>query len=593
MSKKTKLFSAAEEAEAVSQALDYFKCSENELYLTTLTEGNPLKDWLIFAVFINGDVSFDADSINAEFDLLFETDGVYFELYPAGKNGMKIVNDNVTSYIRRKGIESLDTDAVMNTLSAGFGRVKIAPPQEEVLLDEDIAVSFSKDNLEANIVFLPPDDGGEAITINKITDKAREAGVLHGLSILGIRTALKEKSYGPAYPIAKATMPVNGVDGTLTYHFNTERKTIRPNEDESGHVDFRNLDLFERVKEGQLLMSRTLATAGTPGLTVTGDEIKAVPGKEANFPRTNNVVINEDKTEAYSQLNGYVKLSNGTVTVSDVYTVAGDCDLSVGNIDFDGNVVITGAVISGMVIKATGNVTVGGVVNDAEIIAGGNINLKLGIQGMGKGALTSGGSIVASFIERADVKASETVTADVILHSNVEAGHSLVLNGKRGNMMGGKACVGNVVTAKTIGGPSHVQTEIDVGIVPEKVARLKFLKEKLAGLDEGEKKIQQLEAYLSKAATITDDKRASIIKSIEDTRAQNAELSRNYSDEYNKLQYDADHATDGKVHCTVMAYPGMRLSIGSANYKVIEQTQAATFKYNDGSIVFIPCEVRL
>ncbi len=86
---------------------------------------------------------------------------------------------------------------------------------------------------------------------------------------------------------------------------------------------------------------------------------------------------------------------------------------------------------------ASGTGTVGGVVEGSEIIAGGNIELKTGIQGMDKGRLVASGSINAQFIERATVIAGSDVIADSIIHSTVEAGRSLIMNGRRGSLMGG------------------------------------------------------------------------------------------------------------------------------------------------------------
>lgn len=590
MNKTMKLFSGADILESVEKAVAYFKCAEAELYTAVLVEGNELREFLVFAMHI-GDRAVDTKNLNGDFNLLYEDDGVYFELYPATGYGLSVDKDEVSLYIKRKDIASLNTEAVLNTLSAGFGRVKVAAPQQEVVLNEDIAVTLSADEMEASCVLLPPDEGGADISINEISDKLRQAGVVYGLSILNIRQLVKDKIYGKPYVIATGTLPVHGDDGKLTYHFDTGIKTGLPVEDAAGTVDYRNLSLFEPVKQGQLLITRTLPTGGKPGSTVRGNELKPRPGRDVNLPRTKNVSINEDKTAVYASVSGMVRITDGVVAVADVYKIDGDCDLSTGNINFDGNIVITGSVITGMVVKASGNITVGGVVNDAELIAGGNVELTRGIQGVDKGRITAGGSVTASFLERAFISAGIDITADVIMHCTLEAGHFLILTGKRGSIMGGHARIGKEVRSKTIGGSSHVQTDIEVGLMPKKAARLEFLKKEVERLSQEKAKIEQLELYLSKAANLDEEKRAALAKSIMDTRGQSAQLLTEYSDEYSRLEYEAEHAIDGKIHCTSTTYPGAKITIGKGIYKVTEQVSYATFKYREGEVVFTSCEI--
>lgn len=65
-----------------------------------------------------------------------------------------------------------------------------------------------------------------------------------------------------------------------------------------------------------------------------------------------NISINEDKTEIVSDVDGDVVLTDDTVFVEDTYTVAADVDVSTGNIEYDGNVLVNGTVKSGFSVKA-------------------------------------------------------------------------------------------------------------------------------------------------------------------------------------------------------------------------------------------------
>lgn len=50
-------------------------------------------------------------------------------------------------------------------------------------------------------------------------------------------------------------------------------------------------------------------------------------------------------------------------------------------------------------MKASGNVTINGIVEGATVTAGGDITINRGIQGTTKAIIKSGGNIVTKFIE--------------------------------------------------------------------------------------------------------------------------------------------------------------------------------------------------
>lgn len=590
MNKGLRLFSAAERSEAVSAAAEFFRCGEDELKTHTISEGTETADWIILA-FTDEAIAATLQNMNADFNLVFEPEGVYFELYPAMGEGLEIDPDAVFAYIRRKKLESLNTAPISRILESGFGREKIAPPQDEQILGEELSVSISKNEMEAYVEFLPPDEGGAAVSVGDISETLKSAGVIYGLSGIAVGGAYKEKRYGKQYLVASGTEAAHGEDALIDYHFDSRKKSGLAIEGEKGRVDFRVLDIFEPVKKDQLLVTRTLPTTGTMGHTVTGRELIPRPGRDFPMPKSKNTVINEDSTAMYAAMSGLVSVKGGVITVTDTFVIPGDCDMSVGNIDFEGNVSITGMVITGMRIKATGNITVGGIVYDAEITAGGNIDLKLGIQGADKGKITAGGSVTASFIERAIVKAGQNISADVILHSDIEAGHSLIIDGKRGNIVGGTALAGKDVTAKNLGGVSQTQTNIQVGVLPAKLERLRFLKTELENAEKERRKIEQIEAFIAKPGAQPEEKRRELAKTVLTTKKHIAQLFEKYSAECAALEQEVEDSVSGKVHCTSTAYPGVKIAIGKAQYKVNDQMSYATFKYKEGAIAFTACEV--
>jgi uncharacterized protein (DUF342 family) len=217
---------------------------------------------------------------------------------------------------------------------------------------------------------------------------------------------------------------------------------------DDGRVDYRELNLIESVEKGRILCSLLPPMPGKAGKTVTGQDIPALDGKPAVLPKGRNVEVSEDGQSLYAVIDGQVCYAEGKVNVFSVYEVRGDVDTTTGNISFLGNVVVKGNVLSGFSIEASGNVEIWGVVEGATIEAGGDIILKRGMQGMGKGYLKSGGDIIAKYIEYSTIEAKNEIKAEAIMHSKIKCGNKLELSGKKGLLVGGVAKVGKLISAR-------------------------------------------------------------------------------------------------------------------------------------------------
>lgn len=589
MELNAKYFKADDITAAVGAAEAYFGQKKDAFLTEVIDEGGEGRPYTVLAVY--SPIKTFAENMAGSFKLYFESDGVYLEIYKKRGNGASLATEQVMAYLLRKKLFGLDSAVVLELLEHGAGRARVAPWQEEQLIGEEIEVTVSQDEMEAAIVFSEPDKGGKLLTELEIITKLKSAGIVFGLDKEAISACTAaDKVYGKRYKVAAARPAEHGEDGSLEFLFDIHEKSARPVEDEKGKVDYRNLDLFEPVKKGQLLVRRKLATPGVHGSSVRGKELKARPGREVNFPKSKNAYLNEEKTELYAEVNGKVDFVSKTILVSNVYRVGGDCDLSVGNIDFDGSVVIGGNVQTGIVIKASGSIIVGGVVEGAELYSGSNIELKRGIQGMDRGKIQASGSITAQFIERAVAVAGEDIVADVIIHSTVEVGRTLILNGKHGSIMGGNVRVASEIRAKALGSVSHTQTNIEVGILPYKRTRLEFLKKEAERLHNELEKLEKLELYLKKADA-QDEAKQKIKASAVASRLQNTQLLSECSEELSRLEYELEHAVDGKIHITDTAYPGVKIAIGNASYRVNEPVTYSTFKYSAGEVIFTACEV--
>ena len=587
---KARYFAADSREAAEEQALTYFERGRSGIVFEVVKDGTEDSDWLLFAYMGSADALSD---MSAGYGLFYEEDGVWLELYKERGAGSSLDITALTVYIGKKNISGLDEFTFRTLAQKRSGRSKIASAQKEFFLGEDISVSIASDEMEAKAKLIAPEPGGAKLEIEAAVQKVAQAGVTHGLNANTIREMLDAGEYNIERIVAVSIPPENGADGVLTWHFMTDEKTARPKEIEGGRVDYKQLDLYEPVSEGQVLVTRTLATEGTPGFTVKGRELKQKRGKDVAFPRGKNVDIDPDKTKMTAKASGLVEFVNGSVNVSNIYKVEGDVGPAVGNIDFDGSVQISGNVLTGHVIKATGGIFIGGVVEASEINAGGNVEVRRGMQGMDKGNITAGGAISILYIERGKAAAGGSITVDASIHSVLEAGESLYAKGKRGSIIGGRAAAAGEIVATSLGSVSHAQTEIEVGVVPRKRERYAFLEKEVEKITGEITKLDQQDAYLEKTKGKLDiDTWDKLHRSLAESRRSNGEQLEEYQTEMDDLKRELEEATNGKVHVYETVYPGVRITIASDAYKVNDDIEYATFKFREGQITYTACEMK-
>jgi len=586
---KVKYFNAETREEAAVNAANYFGCEEDKVTLEFVSAEED-SDISLFVAMTG--TPREIANMDAHYKLFYEEDGVYLELYGKRGAGRSFDNNALAQYISKKKLGSLFVPALQELTTRTAGRGRIAGVQDEYFYGEDMIVEISDDECQATAVLLAPEPGGQNMSIDEAKQKIYDAGVLHGIDIMALTMQLEAKDYGVSNVIAAATAPVNGDDGKLIFNFSIDERTKAPREIGSGKVDYRSLDLYVPVEQGALLVTRTLATDGKPGISVRGKSLIQSQGKDITLPKGKNVEVNHDKTEMHASCAGMVEFVNNSVNVSNVYNIKGDCDLSVGNIDFDGTVHITGSLRSGNTVKATGAVIVDGSVEAATIIAGGNVEVKGGMQGADKGLIEAGGAVTIMYVERGTVHADGPVTLDVSIHSIIESGDTLTAKGKRGAIIGGRAGSSSNIIANYIGALSNARTEVFVGVMPRKRARLQFLENEIARLEGERLKLNQLDAYLAKSKTTMDNEAWQKLKlsGIENRKLNTENLLDSHA-EKDALLYELEHATEGRVHVLNTVFSGSRVLIGNDTYVVNNEIDFVSFRYNDSQVVYGPCEV--
>lgn len=457
------------------------------------------------------------------------------------------------------------------------------PPKPEYTLT--VAVNSMAAYLRVKIA-----EGGSDATPEEILEFLAGKNIVYGILEQDIRAFCANKRYYLELTCAKGLPPADGIDGSLAFHFECDHKVV-PLEREDGTMDFFNLNLIQSVTKGGVLCSLVPAVPGTDGINVYGAPVPHRPGVTPQLPSGENTVASEDGLFLLAAVDGSVEYRSKTVAVSNVYTIKGDVNVSTGNIDFVGSVVVQGDVREGFSVKAGKDVNIRGMAEGAYIEAGENIVIASGMNGRGTGQLTAGGDITGKFFERVNISCEGDVYAEVMMNSNVRVKGSLILKGSKGAVIGGIYEAGSMVYANTIGSDNYIPThirlsspEIDQALVGETGEALSELRSQMAQLDAAVETLEGHQAQLMRAGTVNQDIIRALIKKKNTIVLRRNELQSFIEREENRSN-ELEHF---KVIALSRAFPEVRIAIGP--YTQVLETEYSNSKFYAGQegIVFAP-----
>ncbi|MGR5063210.1 DUF342 domain-containing protein [Photobacterium sp. DNB22_13_2] len=270
-------------------------------------------------------------------------------------------------------------------------------------------------------------------------------------------------------PVAFGRLPENGVDVRFeSLVDDASHRILKPQATDDGKVDMRDLGELITVKAGQALMRRIPATEGVVGYTVEGKALPAKPGKDKEFqPGEGTLISVQDPNLLLAEKSGIPVAKPRGMQVDEALTLKG-VNVATGHINFDGSILITGDVTPGMKVTASGNITVAGFVELAELKAGGDISIIKGIigrklEGNKLGcSIEAKGSVTSKFAQFADISCGQNAMFTLhVLHSVIHAeGEVVVMDQfkRQGSLSGGITEAGYSIRAVNIGALSGVPT---------------------------------------------------------------------------------------------------------------------------------------
>lgn len=505
-------------------------------------------------------------------------------VFPPSGSGKKIDENSVFIDLMEHEPESLDEELLARVVAdADAAPHTVGAIDPAVERNGRVDFQVAEDRMSAMMMLAPPRKGGRMPETVEIAKSLIQAGIVHGIDRDAVEKALFDKVFLHPILVARGDAPVEGEPGEVAFMFRTDSHIVNFKEDEAGRIDYREMDLIQEVKSGDVLARKVPPGAGKPGRDVLGKEIPPPRGKEAKLPAGKNVYGDGDALK--SGIDGHVTFENGDVIVSPIYHVPGDVNLSTGNINFDGTVRIDGLIEDNFSVSARGSLFVKKSIGKCRIDVAGNLVVIGGILGRNEADIRAGGDVVALFIEHSRVWAGrDLVVGEVILHSDVTAGRNLMMNGNRGAFIGGRAITGGDITLRTLGGEGSTRTHVRAGVKPDLQKTLNEMESEMHDLEEKLSKIRDaLKLMETRGAQIADAerKRTLLMQTESQIRSRIRVLSDALKNLGNRIEIDSMHS---RIHVLDTALPGTRVEIGSTHLLLPTEVHYATFKKTAGEI---------
>lgn len=465
----------------------------------------------------------------------------------------------------------------------------LAPIQVPPDIDAAIHVQIPVGRMEAFVMVLPPFGNGAELDYESLIQALLDAEVINGMRSDIIDEIANKQQYFKIFLVATGTPPVAGENGRVIEHVPRE-EPLTFKEDEHGRVDYKEQNLFRRIEEGDLICDIIPPQEGTDGIDVKGNVLKAAKGKNAIVPAGDSTMITEDGSQLVAACSGYISYVREKFRVADRLVIKENVDMSVGNQDFLGDIIVYGDVISGFTLKATGNILVKGAIEGAILEAGGNIEIGDGMNGNNFGELHAGGYVRSPFLENVKIFAGEDIFVKSMISCEAHSDRDICIDEGIGVVIGGTLMAGRSVSAKVIGSKARRKTEIILGVDPEVQEKKAKKKEQLEKTEATRSLLERNLELLKTTAEMggLTEEQNSVLQQLEEQEALYRVMVEEQQAEFDEFKKKVSDYSECVLHCNTI-FPPATVTIAESTYLVSSVISGSKFYYTkEGEVQTAP-----
>lgn len=466
---------------------------------------------------------------------------------------------------------------------------ELLPQTEDGLpaIDGRVSVTADPEGMLANMVLYAPQNGGRPITTEKVLEELKNNGITTGIDEFDINDMIEAQVYETPVCVARAIPPKRGQNGSIVYKFDKDHK-LTPQRDEFGICNYRELNSIVPIRKGEIIAVITLPTEGTPGENIYGKPIPAEAGIPAKYTVGRNTMLTADEKMIVAACDGHILFSKGGFIVEDTVTVKTDLDISIGNINFFGDVHIKGNVMEGFTVNAGRNVRIDGSVFGSEIVAGGKVTIVGGCIGS---TVRCEGSADIGFCENATIRAEGNVVSKQFAFCDVFCYGALTAKGTNGVIVGGKITSMHDINAGIIGSDKYTPTEINIGdgsvLFNKKCEAEALLKDVKKSLDNAVRNLDFLKFRKKQQAGILTDAQQKQVKVETRAKLLNSMRRKELEDEIRQLDEDIKGKDNLCARVTGIIYPGAKFCVNFLTLEITEKTKRSRVTIVDDKLTTV------
>ena len=308
-----------------------------------------------------------------------------------------------------------------------------------------IRTEISPDRYEAWVTVLD-----ENCVASEVLTELQSNRVVHGINRDAVETALAR--VGERTMVASGTRHVDGKNGWL------ERNDPAPLTDAEQRLGIKN------IHAGELIGTIHNPVPGSEGKDIFGGKVQPKRGEAFKVFTGPTVkrMENEECISLFAGADGNLKVGPSGIEILVEHIIHQDVDYSDGEVEFAGSLRVTGDVKGSCSINVGHDVSIQGSVEDARIIAGGNVVVKGSFVGRGEGLIRAKGNVEVHVVLNQMIEAGGSIT---ITKESVNA-HLIAADavyGPNAVIMGGTVAAGEKIEVLTLGGELYSTTRAKLG----------------------------------------------------------------------------------------------------------------------------------
>jgi len=463
-------------------------------------------------------------------------------------------------------------------------RYKKAVDDETQPVKAEAQFFLSRDRMSAYACVLPPENGGEELSLDEFLEDMHYEGINYGILQKEIPQEF-EQGYLHIFPVARGKAPKAGEDGKVTELFQ-RRRNMRLEVQNGSEVDFSGETPLQPIRKGTVICLIRLPRPGADGMDVTGQELPSPEAMSAYVPQGENTAVGRGGQALMASVDGILYIENEQFCIHEQKIIDGDLDQFQGKLRVSGNLYIGGSVDGGVEVEASGDIVINGKIGQARVVSTcGTIRVQQGIYGTsGKTFLASACQIQSPVVEWADLDAGTSVIAETILNSTIRCGGTVYVMSGRGMIADTLIWAGESVLCLRIGNLAGGRSQFSVGYPPEVSEAWKRIRPELAEAQATFEKLWDPITSLRKKGTRISDAEKQLLEQLVEQRELYIGKREALAAELKTVNKMLDKKSKGRIRCDKL-YPLLDVQIGRLTEEITTIEEACNIHVEENRIL--------